>query len=408
VEDVPGYGVRPLPIGDASAESSGDPALPVEPVRADARSLDNGTLRVTVDDGGVIHLESRRHGRSWTPLIRFEDVGDAGDLYTHSAIEPTVRDARLVDVRLTHGGPLRGEIRARVALDLPRSSGRDGRSREVARNEIELALTLDAGAGFVRVAVRGVNRARDHRLRIVFATGVSDGITTADAMFGPVTRLIFVQPPETRSMEVIPATAPLGRWVSRRTATHGMTLISDGLGEYEVMGNGAIAVTLLRAVGALSRNDLPERPGHAGWPVPTPAAQTIGPYRAEFALLPHGPGDAEIADIERAADDVLVPLQGTTLRSATRPLESVRGVSLEGDGLRFLACKVSEDGEWTVLRCVNVTNSAVRGSWHCSWPVRDARTSRLDEMTGPVVPVRDGGTVEIVVEPRAIATVLVR
>jgi hypothetical protein len=29
-------------------------------------------------------------------------------------------------------------------------------------------------------------------------------------------------------------------------------------------------------------------------------------------------------------------------------------------------------------------------------------------MTGPVVPVRDGGTVEIVVEPRAIATVLVR
>jgi alpha-mannosidase len=309
---------------------------------------------------------------------------------------------------LTHGGPLRGEIRARVALDLPRSSGRDGRSREVARNEIELALTLDAGAGFVRVAVRGVNRARDHRLRIVFATGVSDGITTADAMFGPVTRLIFVQPPETRSMEVIPATAPLGRWVSRRTATHGMTLISDGLGEYEVMGNGAIAVTLLRAVGALSRNDLPERPGHAGWPVPTPAAQTIGPYRAEFALLPHGPGDAEIADIERAADDVLVPLQGTTLRSATRPLESVRGVSLEGDGLRFLACKVSEDGEWTVLRCVNVTNSAVRGSWHCSWPVRDARTSRLDEMTGPVVPVRDGGTVEIVVEPRAIATVLVR
>lgn len=408
VDEVPGYGVRPLPIGDASGESSGGPALPVEPVRADARSLDNGILRVTVGDAGVIHLESPRHGRSWSPLIRFEDVGDAGDLYTHSPIEPTVRDARVVDVRLTHAGPLRGELHARVALDLPRSSGRGGRSREVARNEIELALALDAGAGFLRVAVRGVNRARDHRLRIVFATGVSDGITTADAMFGPVIRPVLVQPPETRSMEVIPPTAPLGRWVSRRAVMHGLALISDGLGEYEVMGDGAIAVTLLRAVGALSRNDVPERPGHAGWPVPTPAAQTVGPYRAGFALLPHGPGEEGIADIERAADDVLLPLQGTTLRSATRPLESVRGVSLEGDGLRFLACKTSEDGEWTVLRCANVTNNAVRGSWHCSWPVHDARTSRLDELLGQALPVRDGRIVEIVVEPRALATVLVR
>ena len=73
-----------------------------------------------------------------------------------------------------------------------------------------------------------------------------------------------------------------------------MALISDGLGEYEVLDDGAIAVTLVRGVGALSRNDLPERPGHAGWPVPTPAAQCLGRYRAEFALLPHGTNDDAI------------------------------------------------------------------------------------------------------------------
>jgi alpha-mannosidase len=187
-----------------------------------------------------------------------------------------------------------------------------------------------------------------------------------------------------------------------------MTLFSDGLGEYEVMGDGAIAVTLVRAVSALSRNDLPERPGHAGWPVPTPAAQTPGPYRAEFALLPHGAADEAVADIERAADDVLLPLRGTTLRSATRPLDAVAGVTLEGEGLRFLACKISEDGEWTVLRCVNATSRLVKGSWRCSWPVHEARASRLDEWVGEALPVQAGNAVELVVGPRAITTILVR
>jgi alpha-mannosidase len=303
---------------------------------------------------------------------------------------------------------LRGELRVRVALELPASSNRDRRSRKLVRQDVEIVLTLDAGASFLRIGVRGVNRVRDHRLRVVFATDVGDGVTIADAMFGPVAREPRVQPPDTRSMELVPPTAPLARWVSRQGATHGMTLISDGLGECEVMDNGAIAVTLVRAVGALSRSDLPERPGHAGWPVATPGAQMIGPFRAGFALLPHGAADDVIPDIDRAADDVLLPLRGTTLRSAARPLQPVAGVSLEGEGLRFLACKASEDGAWTVLRCVNASSRLVRGSWRCSWPLREARASRLDELVGEGLPVQDGSTVEMVVAPRAITTILVR
>jgi alpha-mannosidase len=309
---------------------------------------------------------------------------------------------------MTHEGPLRAQLCLRFGLDLPASSGRKGRSRDLTRNLIAIWLTLDAGSPFLRVGVRAVNRVRDHRLRIVFATDVRDGVTLADAMFGPVARTPRVQPPDTRSMELVPATAPLARWVSRKGASHGMALLSDGLGEYEVLDDGAIAVTLVRGVGALSRNDLPERPGHAGWPVPTPAAQCLGRYRAEFALLPHGTSDDAIGDIERAADDTLLPLRGWTLRSATRPLDSVAGLTLEGDGLRFLACKPSEDGEWTVLRCVNVTSHPARGSWRCSWSPREARRARLDEHPGEPLSVREGGAVDVRVEPFAVTTILVR
>ncbi len=405
IDEVAGYGVSPLAVGAASSAKRG---LPVKPVRGTARSLDNGILRVKVDDRGGVHLESLRHRRTWTPLIHLEDVGDAGDLYTHSSIEPVVRDARVVDIQLTHVGPLRAQLRLRLVLDVPISSTRKGRSPKLASNDVDLALVLDAGAPFLRVGVRGKNRSRDHRLRIAFATDTLAGTTLADGMFGPVPRAVHVQPPATRSMEVIPATAPLARWVSRRSATHGMTLISDGLGEYEVVEDGAIAVTLVRAVGALSRNDLPERPGHAGWPLPTPVAQCLGRYRAEFALFPHGSDDDVAAEIERVVDDVLLPLRGWTLRSATRSLDAVGGLTLEGSGLRFLACKPSEDGEWTVLRCVNVTSRAVNGSWRCMWPVREARSARLDEQVGPALPVRDESTVDVRVEPLATATILVR
>ena len=406
IDEVAGYGITPVPIGDASRSRSPSPS--VTAVRATPRSLDNGMLRVELEENGRVSLASARHEHTWTSLIRFEDVGDAGDLYTHSSIGPTVDDARLIEASLAHRGPLRAQLRLRFALDLPVSSNRAGRSDVAARNNIDLHLTLDAGSSFLRVGVRGVNRVRDHRLRIAFATGVREGATLADAMFGPVGRAPRVQPPDTLSMELVPATAPLARWVSRSGPSRGMALISDGLGEYEILDDGAIAVTLLRAVGALSRNDLPERPGHAGWPVPTPGAQCLGRYRAEFAILPHGAENDVVVDIERAAEDVLVPLRGWTVRSITRPMSPIAGLTLEGDALRFLSCKPGEDGDWTVLRCVNVTARSARGSWRCSWPLREARRARLDEHPEEALAVREGAVVDVQVAPRAVVTVLVR
>jgi mannosylglycerate hydrolase len=409
VGDLPGYGLTSLPIdnGGPRAEPSLT-RLPASPLQVTAQWLDNGLIRVGVGDERDVRLESVTHGLTWARLVRFEDVGDVGDLYTHSPVGQVVEESRLVDTRLTHGGPLRGELRIRFALELPAAGTRTGRSSRLLRQHIDVILTLDADSPFVRLTVRGMNRSRDHRLRIVFATGVTDGTTMADAMFAPVVRARCRQPNGTERTELVPATAPLGRWVSCLGDTHGMTVISDGLAEYEAMDDGGIAVTLIRAVGALSRNDLPERPGHAGWPRPTPLAQSIGPYRARFALLPHGPSRDNVIDaIERAADDVLLPLRGTTLRSAIKDSETIDGLTLEGAGLRFLACKESEDGEWIVLRCVNVTGRTVSGSWRCGWPVREARRARLDEQPGQPVAARNGG-IDLSLRPYEVATILVR
>ena len=218
---------------------------------------------------------------------------------------------------------------------------------------------------------------------------------------------ITPSPDETQS-ERVPPTAPLHRYVSLFNQSRGYTVLGDGLAEYESRDDGSIAVTLVRSVGELSKSDLPERPGHAGWPVPTPRAQCRGPFAANFAVMFHDARDSQTIDaIERAADDFLVPMIGATLRSALRVSDDVVGPELIGAGLAFSAIKEGEGGRWLVLRCVNLTGERVAGAWHLPFAVEEARLSRLDETVGVPVPI-EGQDVTFTAEARAIVTILVR
>src|SRR5213075_395160 len=112
-------------------------------------------------------------------------------------------------------------------------------------------------------------------------------------------------------------------------------------------------------------------------------------------------------EIERAADDVLVPLTGDTIRAALRTPPPVHGASLDGIGLAFSAVKESEDGEWLVLRCVNLLDEERAGAWRLGRAVADARLARLDET--PLTPLQvDDRTIHFLAPPRGIVTVLVR
>ena len=418
VPEVAGYGTRSWALDERQAPAV---ALPrgITPVTARDGALDNGLLRISVGADGVVSLAAPPLGRQASPLLSFEDVGDAGDLYTHSPVGKPIAAAWFLGARTVHRGPLRGELEARWRMRLPaarRGSADDaggdplvraGRSAAHVEVTITVRLVLDAGAPFVQAIVAGTNRARDHRLRVVFGGGAPGARVRADAAFGPVARLPLVVPPEDRTEEIPPPTAPLHRYVTLHDDQGGVTLFSDGLAEYEATERGEIAVTLVRAVGELSRNDLPERRGHAGWPVAVPGAQSLGPFEGTFALMPHGPLDDTVADaIERCADDALLPLLGTTLRSALAVPAPTRGIELEGAGLAFSCAKPSEDGEWLVLRCVNVTDRAVAGRWRVGVPLREAHLARLDESAERSLRPR-GEEVEFEAPPRAIVTLLV-
>ena len=111
--------------------------------------------------------------------------------------------------------------------------------------------------------------------------------------------------------------------------------------------------------------------------------------------------------VERTADDVLLPLTGVTLRSALHVPDAMAGAALEGDGLACEAVKPSDDGDWIVLRCRNVTSVERRGAWTLGVPVSVAQRARLDETPIDELSVSDG-RIEFTAPAHSVTTVLVR
>ncbi len=168
--------------------------------------------------------------------LRFEDIDDQGDEYTH---EPA--------------GPAR--LWAATALSAERA----------------------ADEPFLRLRLSVQNQTADHRLRLLFPADTSEGAWAGTA-FGAIQRR-FREPGAEPGLEYDIRTDPARGWV----LAGGTAVMMSGPFEYELLP-GAIAVTLLRCVGWLSRADLSRRPGHAGPGISTPGAQMLGEHTFEIGL----------------------------------------------------------------------------------------------------------------------------
>lgn len=407
VPEVDALGLRTVPFGRPRASAATVPY----PVRATPASLDNGRCRVWLDERGALNIAVA--GRTLHDVLALEVAGDQGDLYTPSPIAGTRRLGRVARHRLVERGPLRGALRLTMVATLPArevtSATGEVRRHRSARVSLTVDVRVTAGNETVDFAVRGTNGAEDCRVRLLVRTGVAGARVVADAAFGEVERGRPAEhaPGQGGARETTIATAPLHRYVTLASGEAAATLLSDGLAEYEADTGGAVAVTLLRAVGELSRSDLPERPGHAGWPAATPGAQCQGAFEARLALVLHAaPTDATRDAVRRAADGFLLPLVGETWRTAIDPPVAVPGARLEGEGLAFLACKEGEDGRSLVVRCLNTRGQATAGAWQLAG-VREAWLARLDETPLGALVVRDGG-VPFEAPPHATVTILLR
>lgn len=297
--------------------------------------LENGFYRVSVNADGTLDVTEKAGGRTLQGLHRLVDGGDRGDLYTYCPLEADTvidRPAKPVKVRLIESGPVRATLEVIATYRLPPSLAADRRRRRRARRRDPLTTVttrvgLVAGEPLVRLRTSFNNNVADHRLRAVFPLGAPLGSHYALSHFSIVDR-------PTREPAGDPASwaePPSGIWPHRGFfGAGGLTVFAKGLPEYTVMEatparEAALALTLVRSVGWLSREDLPVRPGHAGPGVPTPEGQGQGPHTLDYALA-MGDQEEAVALHRRYTGGLLalggvLPLDGALLPDGVLPSE---------------------------------------------------------------------------------------
>jgi alpha-mannosidase len=284
-------------------------------------------------------------------------------------------------MRTIAAGPLVGAVEVRSALE-PRGG----------RVELRLVFTLHAGSPVLRCTVELLNLARNHRLRLRVPVGAGKTGVAAGGPFGTVVRTRPDLDAARYPRESPVPTAPAHRFVVPRVSEGALAVLAPGFFEYEQAENGDLLITLLRAVGELSREDLPTRPGHAGWPTPTPMAQCLGPDRLQLALSPlEGQTPPTGAVLTELWEDVFLPPRATWIRQALGVTVPEFDIWLQGEGLVFSCCKPAADGLGVVLRCYNDTARPTSGRWRLSRPAAEATRVRADEGQGVRVPLGDGG-----------------
>ncbi len=399
--ELPGLGMRLLELAEGSAP-------PLEPfAAASGRNLWNGRVESQVGGDGTVTLRGAGDGPMFEGLLVVESERDAGDTYSfcpvpHDEIRRPLRAGKPVVVA---DGPFVAGLEWPIAFRCGRGAGK-GEGRVDAR----LRLEAVGDSPVLRCTVGLDNQARDHRLRLRIPTGLRGRPVLAGAQFGTIERTALKRQGRHPAESPVP-TAPAQRWVAAARGARGLAVFMPGFFEYEWTPSGDLLVTLLRAVGELSRSDLRTRPGHAGWPTPTPDAQCLGPDSITLGVAPVTAEDLAAPDrLERMWEDAFLPIRAHWIRDyceAVPPALEQAGFALEGPGLTFSACTRANGGSGVMLRCYNALGRATEGRWRSARSIAGAKLVRADETAVAPLALGPGGhEVQFTAGPRAIISML--
>ncbi len=403
--DVPGMGWKTYEVVPQIVE-------PRPPFERDG-AAENEFLRVTLAEDGTLTLTDLQSGQVYRGLNRIVDDGDRGDTYNYCPVEhgydviaTTVMGAH-VEVEPCGRQTLSYELRCRVPASL--GASREERSSELVDLPIRCSVALTPGVRRADIETVIVNQARDHRVRAHFGVPIEIDTFDTEGHWDIISRPLDM-PLETDDWVEQPiGTHPQRRWSRLAADGVGLVLGNSGLPEIEALrtlDGSELALTLLRSVGWLSRDDLASRPTHVGPEVPTPAAQCLGPITCRYCLVPASaaPDDdialalghnASLRAALATAFPGVLPLQGAFVR-------------LEPAGLEISAVKAAEDGDGLIVRFWN--RNAATVSAHLSFwavPLSVVRC-RLDETTVSALEIGDDGAIIVEAGPKEAVTMRVR
>ncbi|ASG55474.1 MAG TPA: mannosylglycerate hydrolase [Salmonella bongori] len=346
----------------------------IPPMTQTQALLENAFWRIDINNDGTLRLCDKASGLIYDRVLEIEESSDDGDEYDYS---PSREEWRLTSAQGEHdvevireGWQSRAIIRHRMAV--PANLAERSAHQQNGYLQTNIEVTLSHNSRRIDVTVHLDNQADDHRIRILIPTPFTTQEVLADTQFGSITR-----PVRDAAMEIWQAEgwkeAPIPVWNLLNYAVlqegrNGLALFTEGLREFEVVGDDkkAFALTLLRGVGLLGKEDLLLRPGRpSGIKMSVPDSQMRGPLSCRFSLFSFS-GAPENAGVAQQAKSWLTPVQcynkipwdAMKLNRATFSTpENYSLLTLSPTGCVLSTLKKAEDRDELVLRLFNPSDT---------------------------------------------------
>ncbi len=372
--------------------------------------LENEFFKVEALSSGTVTVFDKRTQATYCGLNQFQDGGDCGDEYNYA---PPAAD-RFYTPRLKHvrkmSGPVQQSLELQMELSVPASLAPDRQSRKGRKALISLTTVITLTEGVSRIDIRTTlnNTARDHRLRVHFPAPFSAETANHDGHFEMVNRKTGIPPFDDTWIEQPRPEVPQRAFTDISTGQCGLTVANRGLPEVEILrgedGNASIALTLLRCVGWLSRDDFSTRKGHAGPAMETPGAQMQGEWSFDYSIIPH---DGNLDSASRQAYAFETPLRsaGTGLHEGSLPPTAS---FMETSPAEFLisTVKTAEDGRGIVVRGYNAGSAEMQVSIKPWQQFKKAELVNLAEEKKASLKITQDGSVTFLAGPHEIISVL--
>lgn len=381
----------------------------------------NGRLHVAINADGTLRLTHLATGRAFDGLFYYEDGGEGGNPWMH--IEPaldslvTTRGAP-ARISLEENGPLLARYRIEHVVNVPARLEENGgddwqrldggpnaarRSDETRPLKIVTLVTLKKGAPAVEVTTIFDNTCDDHRLRVMFPTGIDTNTCSAETPFDVVDRPVEPAPGEPWA-DAPGATFPMQRFVDLSDGEAGLAVINDGLREYEVTRDSrrCVAVTLLRAF-ELALTTVSKR-----WERRSDMrlSQARGEHEFRFLIYPHAGRWAD-AEVPRLAEELALELQPAQTGGHSGALPRRHSLlDVSPPNLVLSALKLAENGRGLTVRVYNPTGKRIDGAIAFAETVKSACLVTLEELSSGNLEA-DGNKIQVTAPPKKILTVQV-
>lgn len=283
------------------------------------KQIENDFFEISLAENNTLTITDKLTKKSYHNQMIFVENGDDGDSYNYSPPREDLlvfsTDAECVQAEYVVSDVeehLKFTLKMNVPYNLEERANKNADREFVLKAKVALRKDEE----LIRVDVEMDNQVLSHRLCVQFNTEIASKFSTADQLFGTVTRPVYLPEMavwEEEKWEEAPISIePMQSFVSLHHSTSVATVLTEGVREYEIVGESydTIQLTLFRTFSHMGKTDLLYRPGRASGEtiVETPDAQLLGSIKATFAYSIKNEMTFDEAEIAKVAKEYLSPM----------------------------------------------------------------------------------------------------